>query len=101
MRRLLAPLPLAGVLGVAALIALLAYALAQNGSSDSIDSALARGERPAAPGVTLPRLGVPGDGALANYRGKVVVVNFCSSWCVPGKGKTPLLAPCQRGTPPP
>ena len=42
MKRFLSPLPLAGVLGVAALLALLVYAVAQSGSSHSIDDAIAR-----------------------------------------------------------
>src|SRR2546430_17460064 len=91
MKRFLSPLPIAGVIGVAALIALLAYAVAQNGSSHSIDDALARGERPAAPSVTLPRLGQAGKGSLAAYRGKVVVLNFWASWCDPCKSESPLL----------
>src|SRR4051794_26669340 len=96
MKRFFSPLPIAGVLGVAALLALLVYAVAQNGAGHPIDDALARGERPAAPGVTLPRLGASGDASLADYRGRVVVLNFWASWCDPCKSEPPLLERCHK-----
>jgi cytochrome c biogenesis protein CcmG/thiol:disulfide interchange protein DsbE len=40
---------------------------------------------------TLPRLDQPGKIELASLRGKVVVLNFWASWCVPCKQEAPAL----------
>jgi len=40
---------------------------------------------------TLPRLDKPGRIELASLRGKVVVLNFWASWCVPCKQEAPAL----------
>jgi cytochrome c biogenesis protein CcmG/thiol:disulfide interchange protein DsbE len=40
---------------------------------------------------TLPRLDRPGKIELASLRGKVVVLNFWASWCVPCKQEAPAL----------
>ena len=91
MRRALSPVPIAAICVLVALLALLAYGLAQNEPDRSVDDALAAGERERAPELELPKLDGSGDGALADYRGQVVVLNFWASWCKPCKDESPLL----------
>ena len=44
-----------------------------------------------APAFVLARLDGGGDLALSQYAGKVVVVNFFASWCLPCKQENPAL----------
>lgn len=89
-----------GVIVIAVLGALLAgllvYGLVQRQDKRSIDAAIRAGKRPAAPDHVLPRLDGTGTRSLADYRGKVVFLNFWASWCTPCRQEAALLQRFQQ-----
>lgn len=91
MKRIVSPLPLAVVLVVVALVALLVYGVSSSAPSRTLDSQIARGEKPMAPALELTSLRDGAKRSLADYRGRVVVLNVWASWCVPCRTESPLL----------
>jgi cytochrome c biogenesis protein CcmG, thiol:disulfide interchange protein DsbE len=92
MRRFVLP----GLIAVAAvaLLALLTFGVSKQTDTSSIDALVAKGKYPPAPNarLALPLLGRSGSASLADFRGKVVVLNVFASWCEPCQSEAPLLS---------
>ena len=94
----------ASLAAVGAVLALLVVGLLNRDVGTDISDALAAGERPDAPDITLPVLAA-GDGVgpvgsqltLADLRGRTVVLNVWASWCAPCEDEAPLLEELARG----
>ena len=86
----------AALLLVALLVGLLAWRVVRQEEGRALSAKLEQGQRPAAPSFTLESLGGDRRISLADYRGKVVVLNFWASWCRPCKEEAPLLEAAWR-----
>ena len=96
MRRFVLP----GLIVVAAvgLLALLTFGVSSQTDTSSIDAQVARGHYPLAPNadMSMPLLGSDAKRTLADFRGRVVVLNVFASWCTPCQSEAPVLSSEQR-----
>ncbi|HEX7059865.1 MAG TPA: TlpA disulfide reductase family protein [Solirubrobacterales bacterium] len=75
-------------LAVLAVVGLLGFGLLSKGSSIEVGDPV--------PDRELPVLGGAGQGSIADYRGRWVLVNLWASWCPPCREETPALERFQQ-----
>jgi cytochrome c biogenesis protein CcmG/thiol:disulfide interchange protein DsbE len=83
---------------VIALLALLAFGVANNGPSNQLAARVSRGQTPSAPNadMRLQLLGSSQRESLSALRGKVVLVNVFAGWCPPCQTEAPILRSAQQ-----
>jgi cytochrome c biogenesis protein CcmG, thiol:disulfide interchange protein DsbE len=91
-------MPILAALAGAALVGLLVYGVSAQSASRTLDDAVAHGQSPLAPEAnrSLPLLTGNGMASLDSYRGRVVLLNFWASWCLPCQREAPLLERAQH-----
>ena len=96
MRRFAVPGVISAV--VVALLALLAFGVAQQGPSNALASQVWRGKHPVAPNsqVRLALLGFSRRESLSELRGKVLMVNVFAGWCDTCQAEAGLLRHAQQ-----
>ncbi len=84
-------LQVGGLLALTAFVVLLAVAVRRAQDKGSFGKAVLAGARPQGPAFDLPALDGKGRIRLADFRGKVLVLNVWASWCAPCADEEPLL----------
>lgn len=81
-----------------ALLALLAFGIANSGTNTSLDGQVASGHYPTAPNAKtrLPLLGSGRSESLSDLRGRLVMVNFFAGWCDACQADANVVRSAQR-----